>query len=584
MQTCVEKDTSSQMSNQVTFVELQDSVSRLFYDSIDRKRLPSAARLHVLVVDDEPFVADAVRMMLAFDGVDVAAVGSGREAIQVFKDGEFDVVITDYAMPRMKGDELALHLKEISPSCPVVLISAYAEMLKSNETPLIGIDFIISKPFLLENLREAIEVTSPDRDGKSVNSWYPILQAEGTILVLNDAVWSFRKLVQLTRESTGVPALMIRHKAKNLVADYIHSLPTFTDRKLATSKLSLQLMALRRFYDRIALSNGQNLATYLDQVVRDLRREHSGIDVCADFGKDLGRIKFSADSVALIALVVCELIDNAVEALKGNGRVLVEMDLLPSKHSLYIKVSDNGPGIDSAGAGRIFKEQYSTRGTERGLGLHLVKEGILKLGGTINYTYAAGAIFKALIPLPKGKSFIRKLVKSVKKVKPLRKLLRNNADQRTLRLAFSYSHKDEVLRDELESHLKQLQRQGLIETWHDRKIAPGDKWADVIDENFTKADVILPLVSADFLASDYCNEIEMRIALERDKAGEACVVPIIVRACDWHGAPFGKLQGLPKDAKPVTSWTNRDEAWSDVARGLRRVVEELRTHQRRASA
>ena len=155
--------------------------------------------------------------------------------------------------------------------------------------------------------------------------------------------------------------------------------------------------------------------------------------------------------------------------------------------------------------------------------------------------------------------------------------MREAAGREAIRVAFSYSHKDEELRDQLETHLKLLQRQGVISTWHDRKILGGEDWAGVIDDNFKRADLILLLVSADFLASDYCYQTEMRMALEREAKGEARVVPVILRACDWKGAPFGKLQGFPKDMKPVTSWSNRDEAWTDVAAGIRKVAEQLRS-------
>ena len=87
------------------------------------------------------------------------------------------------------------------------------------------------------------------------------------------------------------------------------------------------------------------------------------------------------------------------------------------------------------------------------------------------------------------------------------------------------------------------------------------------------------LVSADFLDSDYCYEVEMQRAMERHKADEARVIPVILRACDWQTAPFGKLQALPKNANPVTSWDNADEAFTNVAKGIRRVVEELRINR-----
>lgn len=109
-----------------------------------------------MVVDDEPFVCDAVKMMLAFDGHQVDSASSGQEALQLLEKGKYDLVITDYAMPAMKGDELAVAIKTRTPSQPVVMITAYAEMLKASNNPLRGVDFVISKPFLLENLREAI--------------------------------------------------------------------------------------------------------------------------------------------------------------------------------------------------------------------------------------------------------------------------------------------------------------------------------------------------------------------------------------------------------------------------------------------
>jgi internalin A len=161
-----------------------------------------------------------------------------------------------------------------------------------------------------------------------------------------------------------------------------------------------------------------------------------------------------------------------------------------------------------------------------------------------------------------------------------REPMREAVGREAVRVAFSYSHKDEELRDQLETHLKLLQRQGVISTWHDRKILGGENWAGVIDDNFKRADLILLLVSADFVASDYCYQTEMGMALEREAKGEARVVPVTLRACDWKGAPFGKLQGFPKDMKPVTSWPNRDEAWTDVAAGIRTVVEELRSSRR----
>jgi hypothetical protein len=127
-------------------------------------------------------------------------------------------------------------------------------------------------------------------------------------------------------------------------------------------------------------------------------------------------------------------------------------------------------------------------------------------------------------------------------------------------LFFSYSHADEGLRDQLEKQLSMLKRQGLIEVWHDRRIDAGQDFAGEIDRHLEVADVVLLLVSPDFLDSQYCYDVEMTRALERHRQGSAIVIPVILRACLWHDAPFGKLLGTPPDGHPVTQWPDRDQA------------------------
>ena len=144
-----------------------------------------------------------------------------------------------------------------------------------------------------------------------------------------------------------------------------------------------------------------------------------------------------------------------------------------------------------------------------------------------------------------------------------------------IKLFCSYSHRDEHLRDELAKHLKLLERQGLIESWHDRRIGAGEVWKEEIDRNLSEADIILLLISADFLASDYCFDIEMKAALERHAAAKAVVIPIILRPVDWHATPFSGLQALPKNGKPVTTFDNLDIAFEQVATSIRAAIEKV---------
>ena len=140
---------------------------------------------------------------------------------------------------------------------------------------------------------------------------------------------------------------------------------------------------------------------------------------------------------------------------------------------------------------------------------------------------------------------------------------------------FSYSHIDEALRDQIETQLAMLKRQGAIETWHDRRIGAGEDFANAIDRHVESDDIILLLVSPDFLASDYCYNREMTRAMERHERGDAIVITVILRACDWHEAPFGTLNATPPDGKPITQYADRDQALLEVAKAVRAAAGRL---------
>jgi hypothetical protein len=161
--------------------------------------------------------------------------------------------------------------------------------------------------------------------------------------------------------------------------------------------------------------------------------------------------------------------------------------------------------------------------------------------------------------------------RSLQREHPLRKL----TIRRNLRLFYSYSHKDKALRDQLEVHLTLLKRSGVISAWHDRLIGAGQEWQREIPDNLEQADIILMLVSADFLASDYCYGVELARALERHKAGEALVIPVLARDVDLTDAPFSKLQWLPRNGRAIKRWADRDTALKDVAEGVRLAAAEF---------
>jgi len=142
-----------------------------------------------------------------------------------------------------------------------------------------------------------------------------------------------------------------------------------------------------------------------------------------------------------------------------------------------------------------------------------------------------------------------------------------------MRAFISYSHRDRDALDRLHTHLASLRREGRIDAWFDREILAGGEIDEEIERELETCDLFLLLVSPDFLASDYCVESEMRRALERHESGEARVVPIIVEPCDWTSGPLRRLKAVPQDGKPISEWTNANNAYLDVVRELRRILE-----------
>ena len=140
-----------------------------------------------------------------------------------------------------------------------------------------------------------------------------------------------------------------------------------------------------------------------------------------------------------------------------------------------------------------------------------------------------------------------------------------------------YAHSDNLYLEELKSHLTPLERQGLITINADIDINPGMEWKREIKRYLEKAQIILLLISSDFIASDYCYNNEMKRAMEQHERGEVRVIPILLRPSIWQETPFGKLQVLPKNARAVTEWRDRDKAWLAIAQGIEQVAMEWPT-------
>lgn len=146
----------------------------------------------------------------------------------------------------------------------------------------------------------------------------------------------------------------------------------------------------------------------------------------------------------------------------------------------------------------------------------------------------------------------------------------------SVQVFYSYAHEDERHRENLRKQLRSLQRRQLISQWHDRDIEAGEEWDPEIKRQLNAADIVLLLISENFIDSDYSWDCEMTRAMERHEEGTARIIPVILEPCQWKDLPFGKLQALPTHGKPVTKWGNRAEAYANIAAGIEAVARKLR--------
>ncbi|MCB0562205.1 MAG: toll/interleukin-1 receptor domain-containing protein [Lewinellaceae bacterium] len=150
-----------------------------------------------------------------------------------------------------------------------------------------------------------------------------------------------------------------------------------------------------------------------------------------------------------------------------------------------------------------------------------------------------------------------------------------------IRVFISYAHEDREFVNKLNKHLAPLRRKE-VDNWEDSEILPGAAWNEEIERKLKEAKIILLMISPDFMNSDFIYTKELPIALQRHKDGDAIVIPVILRPSLWDTEEFAGIQALPRGARPIVQWPDEDEAFVDVASGLRRVIKSIRDNRTRS--
>jgi hypothetical protein len=145
-----------------------------------------------------------------------------------------------------------------------------------------------------------------------------------------------------------------------------------------------------------------------------------------------------------------------------------------------------------------------------------------------------------------------------------------------VKIFISYSPEDERLKKSLLRHLSPLERHGTIITWDSQRIEAGSRIEEIRLQNFNEADIVVCLLSSDFMASSYCYQVELPRALERKAVGDVEIIPILLRDVAWNQTPFHPLQKIPRDGKPVARYTSRDKAFNQIVQEIEKVVASIK--------
>jgi CheY-like chemotaxis protein len=386
-------NTHEQMKNYLTGFFL-GRPTELFQRSTNRKKF--------LVVDDERAIREVFSPILRarWPDFEVTTAADGREALGLFQAGEFAVVFTDLVMPVMDGARLTEALTEIDPDVPVILVTAVSDEEAVRKFFGLGGSYALLKPFEKEWCWELAEMAIANPASRMIRAGLGILCDDiGSFLVhLHAAAHQFRLILKNSARVENRAGAMLRHQAKQAVTNFISRIGPGCDPMVLIAHLEGQLACVVRL-SKIVNSSLQpgGLEKYLGDVIADFRTLNPDIEFGFEFARD-GRSLDSIKDGSALVLIISELIDNAVFALDGKGKIDTGICFLRSRNSLQLTVQDSGPGVPASLARTVFDEGVTTKGQGHGLGLALVRSAVRALDGTISYEYKNGAKFRLLLP------------------------------------------------------------------------------------------------------------------------------------------------------------------------------------------
>ena len=386
------------------YIEIQQAFSDYIYcTSSDQNSTElTGSRNRILVVDDEQHVADMLVEIIKrkYPNLQLLSASNAVEALELFDPGAFAIVITDVVMPgAMSGLELTEHLLSLDKDLVVIMMSGYSCGFSSRFYEVGGFRFH-SKPFISNHFYQTIELALNQRLPRFFRNLNVICEKPGElILELQLISDSLHSVYENAKKKGHLAQSLIRHKVKHTVAEFVKSVRPGIDILSKAQSVKVQMECLSRLAWITSKSADSSFPIFIQRYVDDLRKQHKGLKLILQMEPAASDAATNCSAETNLGLIVCELIDNAISAVSGKGQIIIDIAVLTSTQQLKLTVHDNGRGIAPENIASIFKQGFSTKGTGRGLGLHLVHEAVQQLGGSIFYETLDGACFTALAPI-----------------------------------------------------------------------------------------------------------------------------------------------------------------------------------------
>jgi CheY-like chemotaxis protein/anti-sigma regulatory factor (Ser/Thr protein kinase) len=368
--------------------------------STEQLRQP-ANRKKFLIVDDEEAVREVFSTMLAvqWPNFEVLTAANGREALNLFRPGEFAAVFTDLIMPEMDGMRLTESLAELDADVPIIVVSAVHDEETIRSFFAIGGSYALLKPFEKDWCLEITKIALTNRAVQVIRTVLHVLCDDlgSFLLSLHNAAEQFRLILKNSNRVEDRAGSLLRHQAKQAVTNFVSRIGPGCDPMALVEHLDGQLACITRL-SRVV---GSLRTTGLEKYLRDVISDFQTLNPDMQFGFECVGSDRSLDSIqdgGILVLVISELIDNTIFALNGQGKIDTSICFLRASNLLQLTIHDSGPGVPNDLVASVFKEGVTTKGPGRGLGLSLVRSAVRALGGTISYEYKNGAQFRLVLP------------------------------------------------------------------------------------------------------------------------------------------------------------------------------------------